>query len=235
MKCDDDSSAVHQQEEIVKIEQQQRQQQQKGAVKGNQNRSISSSSSSSSSRREMISKIVSVATKTATVTAMLAAASLPSSSSAAAAEETTTNLSSSSSLVLLKELRALIQQAVTQLEVVPQLIRDEKWDAVRVVLTNKPLADCWINKNTPMLKSLADVVGEIGNGDEFAILEAREDLIGHLRYLDTAVYNNVFNPIATEGKSGASKALIDSYYEDPIREYNASKLALDELLKSSEF
>ena len=200
MKCDDDSSAVHQQEEIVKIEQQQ--QQQKGAVKGNQNRSISSSSSSSSSsRREMISKIVSVATKTATVTAMLAAASLPSSSSAAAAEETTTNLSSSSSLVLLKELRALIQQAVTQLEVVPQLIRDEKWDAVRVVLTNKPLADCWINKNTPMLKSLADVVGEIGNGDEFAILEAREDLIGHLRYLDTAVYNNVFNPIATEGKS----------------------------------
>jgi len=134
----------------------------------------------------------------------------------------------------LQEVRSLLQQASKQLEVVPQLLKDQKWDAVRVVLGTKPLSDCWNNKNTPLLKSYANAVGGTPTGDEFAALEGREELIGHLRYLDTAVYNNVFNPIATEGSNGSSKALIDSYYNDPPREYDASKAALDGLIKLSD-
>ena len=67
-------------------------------------------------------------------------------------------------------------------------------------------------------------------GDELAALEAREELVSHLRYLDMAVYNNVFNPITVEGKSGATKELIRSYYEDPINEYKASVSALNDLI-----
>jgi hypothetical protein len=39
-------------------------------------------------------------------------------------------------------------------------------------------------------------------------LELHEDILSHLRYLDMAVYNNVFNPIATEGTTGATKELV---------------------------
>lgn len=46
-----------------------------------------------------------------------------------------------------------------------------------------------------------------------------------------AVYNNVFNPIATEGTAGATKELIRSYYEDPKNEWNASRKALDGILE----
>ena len=63
-----------------------------------------------------------------------------------------------------------------------------------------------------------------------AALELREDAISHLRYLDMAVYNNIFNPIATEGESGATKELIRSYYEDPMNEWKASKAAVDALI-----
>jgi hypothetical protein len=45
-----------------------------------------------------------------------------------------------------------------------------------------------------------------------------------------AVYNNVFNPIATEGKTGASKELVRSFYEDPINEWKASKSAIDDVI-----
>ena len=45
-----------------------------------------------------------------------------------------------------------------------------------------------------------------------------------------AVYNNDFNPIKSEGKTGASKELIKSYYEDPMREYKASAKVLDGLI-----
>ena len=48
-----------------------------------------------------------------------------------------------------------------------------------------------------------------------------------------AVYNNVFNPITVQGKNGATKALVDSYYNDPVREYEASKRYLDELIQLS--
>ena len=45
-----------------------------------------------------------------------------------------------------------------------------------------------------------------------------------------AVYNNVFNPIVTTGKTGASQELIRSYYEDPIKELKASEKVIDDLL-----
>ena len=72
-------------------------------------------------------------------------------------------------------------------------------------------------------------MGDAG-GDELAILEQREEVQSHLRYLDMAVYNNVFNPITTVGETGATKALIESYYEDPKRELKASVAALDRIL-----
>jgi hypothetical protein len=82
-----------------------------------------------------------------------------------------------------------------------------------------------------LLKNYADATGnELPHGDEIAVLELREEVISHLRYLDMAVYNNVFNPIATEGTTGATKELIRSYYEDPINEWNALKSAIDQLI-----
>ena len=59
---------------------------------------------------------------------------------------------------------------------------------------------------------------------EFRALLSHHHLLFHS-------YNNVFNPIATEGQQGASKELIKSYYEDPIREWKASVAALDELIQ----
>ncbi|VEU34940.1 unnamed protein product [Pseudo-nitzschia multistriata] len=126
------------------------------------------------------------------------------------------------------EIRAVLIEARKQLETVPALLADEKFDGVRTLLTEAPLRDCW-SKTTPILKKYAEALGDT-DGDELAALEGREELLQHLRFLDMAVYNNVFNPIATEGKTGASKALIDSYYNDPTREYETSKRALDELL-----
>ena len=52
-----------------------------------------------------------------------------------------------------------------------------------------------------------------------------------LQFLDMAVYNNVFNPISTEGTNGATKELVRSYYEDPINEYKGSIAALEELIR----
>ena len=82
-----------------------------------------------------------------------------------------------------------------------------------------------------LLNNYADAIGnEVPDGDEIAALELREEIISHLRYLDMAVYNNVFNPIATEGQSGATKELVRSYYEDPTNEWRASTKAIDELI-----
>jgi hypothetical protein len=136
-----------------------------------------------------------------------------STSPALAADNTNTNL------------LPLIQQARRQLDAVPDLIEKEKWDSVRAILITPPLSECW-TKNTKMLRTYAETVE-----DELAALEAREDVVSHLRFLDMAVYNNVFNPIATEGTSGATKELIRSYYEDPINEWRASVAALEELIQ----
>ena len=90
----------------------------------------------------------------------------------------------------------------------------------------------WTSKGqNKLLNDYADAIAnELPNGDEISALELREDILSHLRYLDMAVYNNVFNPIATEGTTGASKELVRSYYEDPINEWKASKSAIDELI-----
>ena len=81
-----------------------------------------------------------------------------------------------------------------------------------------------------LLNNYADALGSLPDGDEIAALELREEIISHLRYLDMAVYNNVFNPIGSEGTTGATKELIRSYYEDPINEWSASTKAIDELI-----
>ena len=104
--------------------------------------------------------------------------------------------------------------------------------AVRAILIKPPLSNMWTSGGAnKLLNNYADAIGnELPEGDEIAALELREDLISHLRYLDMAVYNNVFNPIGSEGTTGATKELIRSYYEDPINEWKASKKAIDDLI-----
>lgn len=103
---------------------------------------------------------------------------------------------------------------------------------VRAILIKPPLSNMWTSGGTnKLLNNYADAIGsELPDGDEIAALELREEIISHLRYLDMSVYNNVFNPIGSEGTSGATKELIRSYYEDPINEWTASKKAIDELI-----
>ena len=156
-----------------------------------------------------------------------AAASSSSFSSVASAAASTTDDSISSSPR--DDLLRQVQQASKQLEPVPQLIKDQKWDAVRAILLEPPLVDRWKKTNRPLLQKYAEIVD-----DELAALEAKEDLVSHLRYLDMAVYNNVFNPIATEGQTAATKELVRSYYEDPINEYKLSMKAFDELIHLTE-
>jgi len=134
----------------------------------------------------------------------------------------------------LQDLVLQINEARDQLEPVPQLIKDEKWDAIRAILITPPLSDCWAKTNKPLLINYAEAVGnEVPEGDELAALELKEDLLYHLRFLDMSVYNNNFNPIKTEGESGATKELVKSYYEDPVKEYKATKKALDGLVSLS--
>eukprot|EP00545_Synedropsis_sp_CCMP1620_P010031 CAMPEP_0119013788 /NCGR_PEP_ID=MMETSP1176-20130426/8977_1 /TAXON_ID=265551 /ORGANISM="Synedropsis recta cf, Strain CCMP1620" /LENGTH=202 /DNA_ID=CAMNT_0006966907 /DNA_START=41 /DNA_END=649 /DNA_ORIENTATION=- len=130
----------------------------------------------------------------------------------------------------LDDLLTRVKDSRTQLEEIPKLIESEKWDAVRAILAKPPLSDCWSKSARPLLPKYAEAIGE-ADGDELAALEAKEDAISHLRYLDMAVYNNVFNPIKTEGTNGATKALVQSYYEDPTNEYKASKKAFDEMIE----
>ena len=123
-----------------------------------------------------------------------------------------------------------IKEARQQLDPVPDLIKAEKWDSVRAILITQPLSDCWTKTARPLLTNYAESLGDVG-GDELEALETKEDLNSHLRYLDMAVYNNVFNPIKTMGETGATKQLIKSYYEDPINEWKASVAAFDKLIK----
>ena len=130
----------------------------------------------------------------------------------------------------LQDLLPLLKEARNQLEPIPGLIKAEKWDSVRSVLMQPPLSDCWAKGGKMLLPKYAAAIADAG-GDELAALEAREEVITHLRFLDMAVYNNVFNPIGTEGTTGATKELVRSYYEDPINEYTASVAAMDELVQ----
>jgi hypothetical protein len=131
----------------------------------------------------------------------------------------------------LAELKVTIEQARKQLDAVPAIISSEKWDQIRAILITPPLSDFWTTtkKASNILMDIADAVGNAG-GDELQVLELREDLQTHLRYLDMAAYNNVFNPIKTEGTTGATKELVRSYYEDPKNELKACVSALDGIL-----
>jgi hypothetical protein len=130
----------------------------------------------------------------------------------------------------LPTLLSQIKEARAQLDAVPDLIRSEKWDSVRAILITPPLSDCWAKGGRPTLQKYAEAIGE-ADGDELAVLESRDDLASSLRFLDMAVYNNIFNPIKAEGSSGATKALVASYYEDPFTEYKASLVTLDALIE----
>ena len=131
----------------------------------------------------------------------------------------------------LADLKATVQKARAQLDPVPAIIEKQQWDKVRAILITPPLSDFWTTtkKGSNILMNVASAVGDAG-GDEFNILELREETQSHLRYLDMAVYNNVFNPIATEGTAGATKELVRSYYEDPKNELKACQAALDGIL-----
>ena len=133
----------------------------------------------------------------------------------------------------LSSLRKQVTEARKQLDPVPDLIKAEKWDSIRAILITPPLSDCWgkSSGSRPLLQSYAEAIGDSPEGDELAALEAREDAVTHLRFLDMAAYNNVFNPIKTEGETGATKGLIKSYYEDPLNEFKASVAAMDELVR----
>jgi hypothetical protein len=133
----------------------------------------------------------------------------------------------------LEQLQSQLKQARAQLDPVPKLIQEQKWDSVRAILITPPLSDCW-SKTGKLLQSYANAIGEeLPNGDELAALELKEEALDHLRFLDMAAYNNVFNPIRTEGESGATKELISSYYDDPVREFNACIRVMDDLLSLS--
>jgi len=121
-----------------------------------------------------------------------------------------------------------IEEARSQLEPIPALIKQEKWDTVRSILVTPPLSECW-SKTGKLLKNYALAIGE-ADMDELAALELKEDAEYHLRFLDMAAYNNVFNPIRTEGEAGASKELIKSYYEDPVNEYKKCAKIFNDLI-----
>ena len=163
------------------------------------------------------------ATAAAAVTTVSTLAINPTVSVAAAADSTSTSLD---------DIVQQLQGAADQMDKIPDLIKDEKWDSVRAVLITPPIADCWAKTNKPILQKYAQLLEKAG-GDEFEALENKEELVSHLRYLDMAVYNNNFNPITVEGKNGASPTLIKSYYEDPMNEYTASKKALQSLIELS--
>ena len=135
--------------------------------------------------------------------------------------------------VSLDKLLEDLKKAKSQMAPIPNLIQKEQWDSVRAILITPPLSDLWTRSARPtsLLSDYAVAVGDNPAGDELAVLEAKEELLSHLRYLDMAVYNNVFNPIKTEGTTGATKELIRSYFEDPIIEFKASLKSLEELIE----
>jgi len=133
----------------------------------------------------------------------------------------------------LDTLLSQVKEARAQLNPIANLIKEEKWDSVRAILIIPPLSDCW-SKTPKLLNNYAQAIGnELPDGDELAALEFKEEALDHFRFLDMAVYNNVFNPIKTEGENGATKELISSYYDDPVNEYKACVRILDGLIELS--
>mmetsp|Transcript_14396 Transcript_14396/g.48141 ORF Transcript_14396/g.48141 Transcript_14396/m.48141 type:complete len:190 (+) Transcript_14396:64-633(+) len=131
----------------------------------------------------------------------------------------------------LADLSALVEKARRQLDPVPGLIENRKWDAIRAILITPPLSDCWSKNAKPLLRSYASALGATPNGDELAALEAREEAVTHLQFLDMASYNNNFSPAGGEMKVAASKELIKQYDELPRDELKATVAAMDALVK----
>ena len=71
-----------------------------------------------------------------------------------------------------KDLFNLVAAARRQLDDVPALIEAGKWDSVRAILIQPPIADVWGKNAKPLLKRYAEAVGN-ADGDELAVLEAR--------------------------------------------------------------
>ncbi|CAM9740519.1 unnamed protein product [Discosporangium mesarthrocarpum] len=84
-----------------------------------------------------------------------------------------------------EELVRLIGEARRQLDPVDDMITGCKWDAIRNVIKTAPLANL---KGVILELSRQPSLEE----DAGAILGMREDFLGHLQFLDTFAYNNVF-------------------------------------------
>jgi hypothetical protein len=137
------------------------------------------------------------------------------------------NAATSTSTPSPTELLEQVKKAREQLSPVPKYIEKEQWDSVRNLLITPPISYCWTKNSKSLLTQYAETVAS----DELEALELREEIQSHLRYLDMAVYNNVFNPIKSMGTAGATPQLIRSYYEDPINEYKLSLKYLDDLIQ----
>jgi len=128
------------------------------------------------------------------------------------------------------ELLKTLQEARSQLQPIPQFVKEQKWDSIRAVLITPPLSDLWTKgSRKKLLSRYAEAIGA-ADGDEMAALEAREDAISHFQYLDMAAYNNNFSP-AKDDPAGSTKELVRSYFEMPLDELVLATKALDSLIQ----
>lgn len=97
----------------------------------------------------------------------------------------------------LSSLREKVTEARKQLDPVPDLIKQEKWDSIRAILITPPLSDCWSKSSgsRPLLQRYAEAIGESAAGDELAALEAREEALNSLRFLDMAACKKLYDVI----------------------------------------
>ena len=68
-----------------------------------------------------------------------------------------------------------VKEARGQLDPIPTLIKEEKWDSVRAILITPPLSDCWAKTAKSLLLNYAEQIGELPDGDELAALEYKEE------------------------------------------------------------
>jgi hypothetical protein len=84
-----------------------------------------------------------------------------------------------------RDLFDLVAAARRQLDDVPALIEAGKWDSVRAILIQPPIADVWGKNAKPLLKRYAEAVGN-ADGDELAVLEARRAASRHAAFAERA-------------------------------------------------
>ena len=68
-----------------------------------------------------------------------------------------------------------VKENRSQLDPIPTLIKEEKWDSVRAILITPPLSDCWAKTAKSLLLNYAEQIGELPDGDELAALEYKEE------------------------------------------------------------